>query len=83
MLKIEAQACSRLGPSREIVFQGGLYYVQDAKLMMIRYHLCWGSFLQVKRDETHQSETWSTLLSGLPNSTSQNPESPLNIKDQQ
>ena len=36
MLKIEAQACSRLDPSREIVFQGGLFYVQEAKLMMIR-----------------------------------------------
>ena len=50
---------------------------------MIHYHWCWGNFLQVKRDETHQSETWSTLLSGLPNSTSQNPESPLNVRNQE
>ena len=30
---------------------------------------------------THQSDTWSTLLSGFPSSTSQNPESPLNISE--
>ena len=35
-----------------------------------------------KFTKSHQSEIWSTLLNGFPSSTSQNPESPLNISKQ-